>query len=71
MIKELSCRMIKERKMDVFEEYAVCPKCGATMKCEELSVSTQTQWTHKCTRCNYEETYSKAYPNIVYRRADD
>ena len=64
--------MIKEDKVEVFQQRLYCDKCGTEMEFTGMALPTYPmQYPHKCPKCGYSENASCVYPNIVFRRLDE
>ena len=63
--------MIKEDKVEVFQQRLYCDKCGTEMEFTRMTLSTYPmQYPHKCPICGYKEIVHCVYPNNVFKRID-
>ena len=64
--------MIKEDKVEVFQQRLYCDKCGTEMKFTGMALTTYPmQYPHKCPICGYRENAHCVYPDVVFRRIDE
>lgn len=62
--------MVKEFKVETFEERLFCDQCGAEMRPERVYCSSPLKYLYTCSGCGVSKITNEVYPKMIYKRIE-